>query len=253
VHMTSPSCVIDEGHTTHEKMEQQKLRLKQNPELIAPSFVVPDITGDPSECAAVAKARTKQLRFSVEVTELEPSNAWDEEDTLAMWWTPTDIQTFHRTARAKAKKFLRRSGRFKDTFHAVFQECSRDVSSDLFEKECVQCLLSSSTPLRGLESRSIGLIRKYRDFHIQSVLEVATNQTVNSSLRSISRQTSKPSRILARILARQDALAIAHMIQKELDGAPSSPSSSSDGTTTDANSTAASPFSASPSHRERFG
>jgi hypothetical protein len=95
----------------------------------------------------------------------------------------------------------------------------------------------------------------YRNFHIQSVLGVAKNQTVSTSLRSRSLRTSKPSRILARVLAKQDAIAIAHMIQKELDGAPSSPPSSSDGTTSseaDATSAAASPFSMSSRHRDRF-
>jgi hypothetical protein len=255
-HMTSPSCVIDEGKTTFVEMEQQQLRLKENPTLIAPSFEATDIVEELSGSSFVAKAMTKELTFSTDVTEYEPSIVWDMEDTLAMWWTPTDIQTFHRTARAKAKAFLRRSQRFKDAFQAVFQECSKDISTrDLLETESVQYLLSSATTLRGLESRTISIIREYRNFHIQSVLGVAKNQTVNTSLRSRSLRTSKPSRILARVLAKQDAIAIAHMIQKELDGAPSSPPSSSDGTTSseaDATSAAASPFSMSSRHRDRF-
>jgi hypothetical protein len=263
-HMISPSCVIQEGRAvaTHmeQMMEQQQLRLRENPGLISPSFDEEIAESRPSlssnrnhedEDGDEKMPAAKALRFSSNVTEHGPSGGWELEDMLPMWWTRSEIETFHKAAKVKARSFLRRSDTFKKTFQAVFQECSRDrTGRNLLESESVQRLLSSATTLRGLESRTIGIIREYRNFHARSVLEVATtNQNVDAALRSRSLQTSRPSKTLARILAKQDSIAIAHMIRKELDGEPPSPSSSSEDTESSDHDAAASSFSVPSSPR----
>jgi hypothetical protein len=268
-HMISPSCVIQEGRAvaTHvEQMEQQQLRLRENPGLISPSFDEEIAGSQPSSSSSSPSPSkrnhededgdekmpaAKALRFSSNVTEHGPSGGWELEDMLPMWWTRSEIEMFHKAAKVKARSFLRRSDSFKKTFQTVFQECSRDrTGRNLLESESVQRLLSSATTLRGLESRTIGIIREYRNFHARSVLEVATtNQNVDAALRSRSLQTSRPSKTLARILAKQDSIAIAHMIRKELDGEPPSPSSSSEDTESSDHDAAASSFSVPSSPR----
>ncbi|KAG7338452.1 hypothetical protein IV203_010113 [Nitzschia inconspicua] len=251
--MISPSCVIVEGKTAYVEMEQQQLRLKENPGLIASSLEISDIAQRDSGLSHASdsnenyeKAASRRLSFSPQISEYEPTIELDVEDMLAMWWTPADIKMFQRAARAKAQSFLRRYETFKQNFQAVFQECSKQMTiRELLETESVQRLLVSSTTLRGLESRTIGIIREYRNFHIQNVLDVASHQNVDAILRSSSLRTSKPSRNLARILAKQDYIAIAHMIRKELDGEPSSPSSSSKETDHSNHDAVASVFSAS--------
>jgi hypothetical protein len=240
-HMISPQCVIDEGRQSHQRcMEEQQQRLKSNPDLMG----MPDVLGAHSghgEASVGADAMdtssshvddtimTKTVRFSSEVIEQEPSIVWDLEDMQAMWWTQQEIQSFSRTARSKAHAFLRKNEGFTRTFHTVFQDCSKDMSSRrLLQTQSVQDLLSSATALRGLESRTISIIRQYRNFHITSVLEAAQQQHVQELLRARSLRTSKPSRTLARILARQDSMAIAHMIRRELAGEAPSPSSSAE-------------------------
>ena len=246
--MISPQCVMDEGRQAQQQMEQQKQRLKENPELMD-SMGMPDVMGKHSahgdsvteatheisnsdfndSTENVAVAATKTVRFSPLVIEREPSIVWDLEDMEAMWWKQEDIQSFGRTARSKAHAFLRKNENFTRTFQAVFQDCSKEVSSRrLLQTQSVQDLLSSTNALRGLECRSISIIRQYRNFHITSVLEAAEKQDVAELLRARSQRTSKPSRALARILARQDSMAIAHMIRKELAGEPPSPCSSAE-------------------------
>ncbi|KAL3916965.1 MAG: hypothetical protein SGILL_004933 [Bacillariaceae sp.] len=248
-HMISPQCVMDEGRQAHQQMEEQKQRLKENPDLMD-SMGMPDVLGKHSahgdsatavtmeisstefnfnDSAENVAAVTKTVRFSPLVIERDPSIVWDLEDMGAMWWTQEEIQSFSRTARSKAHAFLRKNESFTRTFHSVFQDCSKEASSRrLLQTQSVQELLSSANALRGLESRTISVIRQYRNFHITSVLEAAEKQDVAELLRARSLRTSKPSRALARILARQDSMAIAHMIRKELAGEPPSPCSSAD-------------------------
>ncbi|KAL3912035.1 MAG: hypothetical protein SGILL_007044 [Bacillariaceae sp.] len=186
-----------------------------------------DNMDDDDDADVSMTAAPKSVRFSPDVIEHEPSIVWDLEDHNAMWWSQEEISNFSRTARSKAHAFLRKNEAFTRTFHSVFQDCSKEMSSRrLLQSENVQDLLGSATALRGLESRMISIIRQYRKFHITSVLEAAEQQDVQELLRARSLRTSRPSRALARILARQDSMATAHMIQKELDGEPPSPSSS---------------------------
>jgi hypothetical protein len=214
----SPTCVID-GTTkqVQVRLDQQR-RLKADPNLME-SLAFP---ADSSHSHHHNKRQRAAVTFSSMVIEHEPSHVWDLHDMLPMWWTSNDISNFNKTARSLAKSFLKQHPTFTQTFKQVFQDCSsptkdKDLSS-FWDSESIQSLISAPTDIRGLECRVISMIRKYRKVHIQNVLDVQPNEKIihDSLLRARSLRTSRPSRALARVLARQDSNAIASMIRKEL-------------------------------------
>ena len=127
-----------------------------------------------------------------------------------------------------------------------YDSSSRDHSHQqkdnmLMETDSVKSLLEKPNDIRGLECRVISLIRKYRKVHIQNVLDVvasgkqkpaattttaaaADNSNSNNNnveihealLRARSLRTSRPSRALARVLARYDSNVTASIIREEL-------------------------------------
>jgi hypothetical protein len=113
----------------------------------------------------------------------------------------------------------------------------------LWETDSVKSLLEKPNDIRGLECRVISMIRKYRKVHVQNVLDVVAvakqqqpkkgvadtadnDQSGNNRrsdveihdalLRARSLRTSRPSRALARVLARYDNNVTASIIRQEL-------------------------------------
>eukprot|EP00539_Tryblionella_compressa_P012912 CAMPEP_0178825664 /NCGR_PEP_ID=MMETSP0746-20121128/6346_1 /TAXON_ID=913974 /ORGANISM="Nitzschia punctata, Strain CCMP561" /LENGTH=234 /DNA_ID=CAMNT_0020487451 /DNA_START=93 /DNA_END=797 /DNA_ORIENTATION=+ len=204
------------------RLDQQQQRLRDDPDL-RKSFALPDVNASTSSSP---RTETKTVSFSPQVAEYDPSPLWDLDDLHAMWWTAEDIYGFNKAAIRRVKNFLRHHEKFTETFMAVFQDCSKDMNTrQLWESDNVTALLDFPTELRGLESRAISIVRQYRKFHIQSVLEV--DHRKEAVLRARSLSTSKPSRAIARILARQDSMSIASMIRTELESEGSSPGTSS--------------------------
>jgi hypothetical protein len=127
--------------------------------------------------------------------------------------------------------------------HQQQQQQQQQQKDLLWETDSVKSLLEKPNDIRGLECRVISMIRKYRKVHVQNVLDVVafakqppkkdaadTADNDNSSntrsssdveihdalLRARSLRTSRPSRALARVLARYDTDVTASIIRQEL-------------------------------------
>lgn len=194
VHSTSPSCVI-KGQFSSEANLKRKF---QEDQYLFTSFDVDTVS------------------FSKNVT--EHKSPWTMDDKLKrdIWYSRSDVDTFKKVARRDSKAFLRRHRAFTESFHAMFQDCSRPNQrlSELQDTDSVKTMMSFPTDIRGLECRVIPLLKKYRTFHAQSVLNVAGKS--DSFRRTRSMSTSRPSRKVARLLAYSDAKEVASIVREEL-------------------------------------
>jgi hypothetical protein len=233
----SPNCVIDEvTRVVADTRLNQQRRLREDPDLLK-TFEVPDVT-----------TSTKSVSICPEVIEHDPPTQWTMEDLSSQFWKSVEIREFSEDARRAAKSFLRRNPEFPSKYIAVFQGC---VSDDMNKMDSVKTLQEFPTDLRGLESRAIQILRQYRRFHVQSVLEAASDQDYEAILRSRSLRTSKPCRALARLLALQDSMTVASIIREELIGEIGEKEYASKSSSSHSSTTTSSLFHSSPSAGEK--
>jgi hypothetical protein len=199
-YIVSPSCVI-EGVARHTRRRH-------------------DVCGDALVLKSIGKSlNSRNVSFCPQVQEYPPH--WSLGDAMEheTWHSCSDIVAFKSVAKRDSKIFLKRHGTFTETFNTVFQDCSRHElrMNDLRNARSVKGLLAFPADIRGLEYRTISLLRQYRKFHIQSVL--SSKEESAAFLRARSMSTSRPSRAVARLFGLSDANEVAFMVGEELDSA----------------------------------
>ena len=239
--------------------EQQELASRQDVESVA-TFQAANLS--PSEPKRV-------VQFAPRLQKLKSKWCREELDEN-VWYNPEEIRAMTVKARSAVKRSKDKSSYteavqevFLDTCGAArFMKDNNSHGSELeesatssmstssssgsfesrigWDRESIQDLLSEEhrpRSLRGLECRTIPILKNYRAFHSQSVLELqehrrqhrsiqsqnlsadedAADQEVTARLiRARSLRTSRPSRALARIFAQSDANEVAIMIRNEL-------------------------------------
>mmetsp|Transcript_47661 Transcript_47661/g.116066 ORF Transcript_47661/g.116066 Transcript_47661/m.116066 type:complete len:515 (-) Transcript_47661:181-1725(-) len=249
------SMSVDE----HEE-EQQELAAQQ------------DVNSEKTlQAANLSSTEQKRvIQFAPRLQKLKSKWCREELDEN-VWYNPEEIRAMTLKARSAVKRSSKDKSSYTEAVQAVFLDTcgaarfmkdndapgteldesapsSLSTSSSMgsfesrigWDKESIQDLLSEEhrpRSLRGLECRTIPILKNYRTFHSQSVLAIQeqrrqhrSNESQNPSadkdaadpevtarlIRAQSLRTSRPSRALARIFAQSDANEVAIMIRNEL-------------------------------------
>ena len=137
----------------------------------------------------------------------------DDLDKEELWWSRGERGEMVDIGRKLARGFKRQHKDCVDHYLSVFEECSKmpsHASSDFLEK--VQ--LGVPTQVRGLECGFIPSVKSWRRNHAQEVLqtqEKLIKGRVSGPMRlrvmsSRSMHSSRPSRVMARLIGEADAI-----------------------------------------------
>jgi hypothetical protein len=137
----------------------------------------------------------------------------DDLDKEELWWSRDERCEMVDSGRKLARGFKRQHKGCVDHYLSVFDECSKmpsHASSDFLEK--VQ--LGVPTQVRGLECGFIPSVKSWRRTHAQEVLqtqEKLIKGRVSGPMRlrvmsSRSMHSSRPSRVMARLIGEADAI-----------------------------------------------
>jgi hypothetical protein len=159
----------------------------------------------------------KQVRFSDAAKDIEPD--WTRDDLNDVWWSKEEIRGFQQEARNKAKGFRETHTTYIQCLSTLFKECKNEPNRHkvLTSPSAQEVLWLSSSAVRGLEARLHPQFGKHRVVHVKKLLEVqhsmrdrrTTTSLLERSLRACARQTSRPSRAFAQLLAQGDHLQVA--------------------------------------------
>ena len=228
-----PSCLVNAGGHSKQRPRRRSLVSFQLPLLSKQDGPLPSGPSLPSrEKNAAAKASSD------------------------LWWETPQIQEFYRQARRSAKWILMRENNNKSNdnssasttsgisagLHLLYQESTDRTNTQraasailqgLTARELLAALTTSSndtqSDARGLEPFLHPCIKQSRAAHVLGVLMIQralqNNQETSSSLdsdtmqqvlRTRSLQTSRASRVLARLLAHGDSMQVTRLLRQEL-------------------------------------
>jgi hypothetical protein len=154
----------------------------------------------------------RQVRFDVRADQVEElSPRLTEKSTL--WWTKEDRQDFLEDNRRAAQDFRWNHRDQVQQYNQVFDQCcdEADSSDDDDDAETLNAKMEVPTQVRGLEWGIMPASKKYRRTHVRLVLKMQNElQDLPSDkkqclLSAQAVQSSRPSRVMARMLAQGDA------------------------------------------------
>ena len=147
-----------------------------------------------------------------------------------MWFARQELREFKNTARLNVIGFRKENAVYLNDFSVVFHNCSSESNyhvQSLLRTKSAQRFLettitssSSTTCIRGLEGFSHPIVREHRIIHVQQLLAVqalACAERREQFCRSVSISSSRASRVLGGLLGHGDAIAVARIVQEELE------------------------------------
>jgi hypothetical protein len=154
-----------------------------------------------------------------------------EEEVKWMWFARQELREFKNTARLNVIGFRKENALYLNDFSVVFHNCSsesnyhvqsllRTKSAQRFLETTITTSSSSTECIRGLEGFSHPIVREHRMIHVQKLLAVqalACAERREQLCRSVSISSSRASRVLGRLLGHGDAIAVARIVQEELE------------------------------------
>jgi hypothetical protein len=165
----------------------------------------------------------RQVRFMAKVQVIHSIHTFDYEYEL--WWSRSEIRKFQKQAKIDAKDFRESNDTFVYDLEELFRASKSETSlQSLMRCPCARRIMEyPEYDMRGLERSLHSIVGQYRFFHCRSLLAIQKACPIEDSeylgqlLRSRSIESSRASRVLARLLAHGDYLQTAEMIRQELD------------------------------------
>jgi hypothetical protein len=171
----------------------------------------------------------RQVKFMAKVQVMHYSiHAFD--DNYELWWSRSEIKKFQKQAKLDAKDFREANDTFVHDLEELFRASKHETSlQSLMRCPCARRVMECpEADMRGLECFLHSVVGQYRFFHCRSLLAtqkaypVQDSQYLEQLLRYRSIESSRASRVLARLLAFGDYHRAAEMIRQELDSLNSS-------------------------------
>ena len=122
------------------------------------------------ECGVASTTKRKKVRFgSAHIRVATASGTTDDR-----WLTRSEHREMQQQAKNDVRNFQAYSPEVHQAILDTFQECSREHQSmrKLLSNPATQRVVFSDYSAKGLECRSHSVMRKYRTFHVQSILAV---------------------------------------------------------------------------------
>jgi hypothetical protein len=147
-----------------------------------------------------------------------------DDDLKTCWWSRRELRHINRDAKEVTTEFKQEEAASLKNFKRVFKLCFDSSSmGQILESSCAQILVHQQEECRGIERFVHPILSSYRHMHRKTLLEIqlslpadATPEANERLLSSKSMQISKPSRILAKLLAHGDSVESADLIRREL-------------------------------------
>ncbi len=144
----------------------------------------------------------------------ESDHQFDELDKESLWWSKNERNEITDFTRKLARGFKRQHADCVSHYLRVFEECSKapsHSSSDFLET----VTLGVPTEVRGLECGFVPSVKAYRKKHAQEVLDTQAHLLKGRLSEVMSRRvlsarairSSRPSRVMARLMGEADAIA----------------------------------------------
>jgi hypothetical protein len=165
----------------------------------------------------------RQVQFMAKVQVMHSIHTFDDEYEL--WWSRSEIKKFQKQAKLDAKDFRESNDTFVHDLEEFFRASKSERSlQSLMRCPCARRIMESPEyDIRGLEPFLHSIVGQYRFFHCRSLLAIQKacpiqdREYLEQVLRCRSNESSRASRVLARLLAHGDYLQAAEMIRQELD------------------------------------
>lgn len=147
-----------------------------------------------------------------------------DDDLKTCWWSRRELCHMNRDAKEVTAEFKHEEAASLKDFKRVFKLClDSSPMGQILESSCSQILVRQQEECRGIERFLHPILSSYRHMHRKTLLEIqlslpadATPEANERLLSSKSMQISKPSRILAKLLAHGDSVESADLIRREL-------------------------------------
>ena len=162
------------------------------------------------------------LDDAVKADYVQPNTLLTDDECRSQWWTQEEVYGIYEKARSVVSYFREYRSDCSEDFSCLFARCCKSPKSLRGSPAIVDPACHRAA--RGLERHIHDVLPKYRTKFVSTLLDIQSKMTaeMHPALRARilqvkSLQLSKPSRILARHLAEQDAAEVAELIREELE------------------------------------
>lgn len=199
----SEICVVINSEWAREDLEDVWWSRQDIIDFTLPAF--PDFGAGENQ----HKVDKKGVRFSELCVVI--NSKCTQEDLKDVWWSRQDITNFQSQAKQKARGYRVEYASYIQALTSFFKQSKRGGNTQkmLKSKGAQELIWLSPSSCRGLEVRLHKIFGQRRTEHVYRVLQLQQQTTLScdmdQKLYLISRHTSRPSRILARLMALRDA------------------------------------------------